>query len=489
MSVRISPDPLPLRSAYRVSVGVLVALLLASGICYLQRMLFVDPSFITLEVIVTDSIFIMEQRYGSFITHLAPLVGSRLGLSLDTILLVYSSSFYAFYLGVALVVGGVWKQYGLATLLALYFTLVVSDVFYWPNNEIHQAVAWMMLFLGRYFSRRGKPMPVYDHLLLLPVAFLAANTHLLLAAPLAFLWVYLNLFNAKSIRQVISLRTVAYTVVIAVAIGLRYWMSKGGGYDSAKLPEFYNLGPSDLLATFTSGQAKTMYRLVLKNYWVLIPLVLGGTYGALRSRKWWMLPIAAGAALGYFCLVCITYPSAYGREYLFYFESEWQAFGLILATPFVLHFLPRIPSRLTVTGLMVLIFGIRLAYITTSYSYFDTRLENLGVLNEAVREIGKEKALLVPASALAPYFGMSWGLPVETYFLSLLREPARPVTVKNAEAGVAGCGGHFFISAFRAIQADDLPPAYLPFSRDVEYQVLTEAEVSVIVSRLRPLPE
>ncbi len=477
------------RTAYRVSVGVLVVLLLGSGICYLQRMLFVDPAFITLEVIVTDSLFIMERRYGAFVTHLVPLLCSRIGVPLSGLLFLYSISFYVFYLVVALVVGRVWKQYSLVTLFTLYLTLMVSDGYFWPNNEIHQAVAWMVLFLGRYFSRRDKVLYWYDDLLLIPLLFLAANTHLLVAAPLAFLWVYLHLAHATAARELVSGRVLLYTALLAAAIGLRYWMSVDTGYDSGKLSALGSFDPKRAWAAFRSEHAGTLIYHLRTNYWVLLPVVLAGIFGVVYSRKWWLLLPAVGAAVGYFVLVCSVFTSGYGREYLFYFESEWQPLTLILATPFVVNFLPLLSNRRVVAGVILLVFSIRLAYIADSYTYFDTRLRNLEVLNASVREFGKEKALVIPAQALAPYFGMSWGLPVETYFRSLLAGDDRPVTVKNSEVAKDDGGGYYFFSPFRQIPPDELPPRYFPIYQDVEYQILTEAEVAEITSRLRPLPK
>ncbi len=477
------------RIAYRVSVGVLAVLLLGSGVWYLQRMLFVDPAFITLELILTDSLFIMERRYGSFITHLVPLLGSRMGIPLPGILFLYSISFYVFYLAVALIVGRVWKQYGLVTLFVLYLTLMVSDGYFWPNNEIHQAVAWMLLFLGRYFSRRGQVLHWYDHLLLVPLVFLAANTHLLVAAPLAFLWVYLHLAYASSYRALLSRRVLLYTGLVAAAIGLRYWMSVETGYDSGKLSAMGTLDLERVLATFRSGHAATLYRLFQINYWVLLPLLLAGIYGTVHTRKWWLLLPVFGASLGYFILVCSVFSSGYGREYIFYFESEWQGLSLILATPFVIQFLPLLSSRHTAAGVVLVVFAVRLVYIGNGFTYFDTRLSNLEVLNASVREFGKEKALLIPAQRLSPYFGMSWGLPIETYFRSLVDGDPRPVTVKNSDGVKDDGGGRYFFSSFRLVSPEVMPPQYFPFNQDIEYRVLSETELAEITTRLRPLPK
>ena len=137
------PDPL-------LSIAVVVMLLLTvwSVVTYRQRMLFVDPAWITFNIVNHHAFAFAEHRFGAFITQMIPLMGAFFGWSLKTILLLYSVSFYLFYLGTVLILGLVLKQKPLALLLVVYLTLFVSDGYYWPNNEVHQGIAWMLLFIG-----------------------------------------------------------------------------------------------------------------------------------------------------------------------------------------------------------------------------------------------------------------------------------------------------------------------------------------------------
>ena len=113
-------------------------------------MLFVDPAFITFEILHQDWFVFSEHRYGAFITQAFPLIGDRLGLSLKTILIGYSMSFYLFFTAVIVVCGSLLKQYKLAILFCCYLAFIVSDVYFWPNNEVHQAIDWMINFLPHW---------------------------------------------------------------------------------------------------------------------------------------------------------------------------------------------------------------------------------------------------------------------------------------------------------------------------------------------------
>src|SRR6185436_11625598 len=89
-----------------------------------------------------------EYRFGSFITQIFPLLGSKLHLPLSWIVVLYSASFNLFYLAVAAILVLKIKEYALAILMSFYYVLFVSDSYFWISNEVHQGIAWMFLFFG-----------------------------------------------------------------------------------------------------------------------------------------------------------------------------------------------------------------------------------------------------------------------------------------------------------------------------------------------------
>ena len=183
--------------------GLFFFLLLGSIYFSLERVLYSDTSYILFQVINTDSLQPQVHRYGSFITQCFPLLAAKLNLPLSWIVVVYSASFNLFYLGVAAILILKLKEYSLALLMSLYFTLFVSDTFYWPTNEIHQAIAWMFLLFGLtiYFFRKNTSrfisIPVLSAL-----AFLSIYTHPLTLFPIAFLWLFFCLENVNNISKI-----------------------------------------------------------------------------------------------------------------------------------------------------------------------------------------------------------------------------------------------------------------------------------------------
>ncbi|WP_116124785.1 hypothetical protein [Lewinella sp. IMCC34183] len=482
------------RMAYRVALAVLLLLLTGAALTYRQRMLFLDPAFLTYEILDGGWPVISEHRYGAYVTQAFPWLTGRMGLPLPAVLLAYSLSFYLFYTAVVLVVGGRWKQYGLATLLVCYLTLIVSDGYYWPNNEIHQAVAYLILFLGAYtyVDTRKQGVTWWQYLLLSLLVVLATNTHLLVAPSLAYLWIYLGLEGVhQPWRRAQVRRWLCFSLVIGCGGVARYAWSRDSWYDGHKLKGVANLSWDTLTASLTNGQSTTMQQYLLHDYWLLLPVALLGAAALLRERRWCQLAATVGAAAGYYLLVCLTYPGAFDRDMLFYVESEWMGFGLILATPFVLHFIPLLRNRAKVAALgMLLVFGIRLAAIAGSYGYFDRRLTNLTTLVGELRELPGTKFVLEPADAYAPYFGMHWGLPNETLLQATLggQEPA--VTLKPLSPGQYDTlSPRVYLGSFRIEPIRAMNGTYFSLDSLQPYRNLTARERDAIAAKLQKLPD
>jgi hypothetical protein len=424
-----------LRNAWYASLGLLLLMLLGSIIWYKQRMLFGDPAYLSFRIINEKQLFIPEHRYGAVVTQAWPLIGGMLHLPLRVVLILYSASFYLFYCFVILMLGR-WRQYALGILFALYLSLFVSDVYFWPNNEVHQGIGWLMLFLGLFFRYQEAPrIPFWTHIVMLGCLFLALFSHFIVVVPCTFLWIYWLLYNprywaARSQR----IRLAAYSLAIALIFLCKLKLGVNGWYDGEKLGAALNVHPHEIFESFYSGQAHTMGRLILRNYWLVIPIFLIGLAALLRLKQWGKLALTLCYAAGFFSLVCLTYSNAFGRHQLFYMESEWMAWGILLATPFVVQVLPLWQPRLAFAAVSV-IFVVRLMYIGQAFRLFDAHYHRLDTIIEALRRRGITKAIVIadkPARDAA--FLMDWSVAYESMQLSALKGYQPPVTFMAAGA-------------------------------------------------------
>lgn len=409
----------------KILIALFVLLLAGSLFYYKQRMLFIDPAWVVFNIINTKSFLFAEYRYGAFITQMIPLAGTYLGLPLKTILVAYSASFAAFYLSALAIVVLKYRQIALGILMAFYFTLFVSDEFFWPNNEVHQGIAWMFLFLGlfNYNARHNKK---YHHFFLPVFGFLAIFSHFIVIIPFSFLWLYYFTDKRKDFDNKVFL---LYTLYLAIVFFIKYKLGVKGWYDGAKLEHVAHIGPKDIIRSFSNGHARSIIPLFLTNYWVVMLLFFAGIWSTFKNKHYRLTILSIGYALGYFSLLCLTYPDAFGRNTLFYMESEWMALSIIAGAVFVFKISPLLKTQY-VNLILIAVFSVRVAYMLFAAPLFEHRLNATEKVLAAMKHQKINKALVIKDENTDNDFVMDWGAPVESLFLSAMEEDQPQLTFK-----------------------------------------------------------
>lgn len=420
--------------AFVISFGFILFLFLASILFYRERMLFVDPAFTSFEIINTQNFVISEHRYGAFITQIFPLLAVYLGLSVQSILILYSASFYLFFASVVFLSGQIFKQYKLAILLVFYLSLIVSDVYFWPNNEIHQAVAWMILFLSvfKWAQEKNWQVQPWTHLLLVFALFFATISHILVGIPLLFICLYFILDLDKAQRKKINYIGV-YALLILGSIALRYLFSKSSWYDGVKLEAVQQIDLQSIKNSFTNAQARSMLQLLFSKYWLSLILFIWGIFSLVQKRKFLHLALTFIFALGYFVLVTLTYPEAITETNLFYFESQWMCWAIILTLPFIQESIEKIQQPKIIILLFLFIFLSKLPLLNTSLNKFQNRLSQLENIVDLAKKQENTKAYIYNTVSLKDAFFMSWGLPAETMLLSALNKEETSINLRVFE--------------------------------------------------------
>jgi hypothetical protein len=400
-----------------VAVGLMTVLFLLSLYFYKERMLFIDAPH-NLFLILNDGRFhIEEHRIGSFISQLLPFLGAMVHLPYKLIVLLYSGSFNLFYLTVGLLLLFRYKNYGLAVLYAFYLTMFTSATFYWPNNEVHQGMGWLMLALASnlYIAARPQRRPL-EIPFFIASFYLAIWTHPLIMLIALFLWFF---FWMGGINWPFNKRqSIMYTIVLLVLAGIKFNTGMHHGYDSSKIEAVTNLQATTITGVFQSYQLHFFLRSCITNYWLFAALLSTGIISLLANRKYLLALFTLVAATGYLLLVCITFPN--GDSKPFYIESEFMPLAVICCAPFVFFTLPRFTVRYGAI-LTAAILCIRLVYILGAAAPFTNRVAILSEIHDRLKERKITKAIItgLPPSTDSLLI-LSWGAPVESISLSRL---------------------------------------------------------------------
>jgi len=464
-----------LRSAAKVSITAMAVLLAGAFYFFKERMLFIDAAHICFRLLNNKTFNIEEHRYGSFITQMVPLIGLKLHLSLRAILLAYSVSFNLFYFIIILFLVYRYRQYGMAILMAFYYTLFVSDAYFWTNNEVHQGVAWMFLFFAVSFHKAANHQgKVSQFFIFLILAALAIFTHPLIMISTFFLWGYL--YINKEQWPYNNAQTILYSLLLIIIVIVKLYTSNGASYDGNKLQQTMHIDLHSIKNAMQNPMLQTFLHYCLYNYWLAILVAIAGLATLVKQGKWLLLIWTVLAAAAFILLMSLTYIGAYDRHVQFYMESEWMTLSIIMATPFVFNFLPLLRPNKAV-WLLFSIFLVRFIYISMAAPAFTERVSFVEQGLQQMRKRGLTKVVLVKEnSEIEDKLLMDWGLPDESLMASVMDgdRPALTYTQMPADQLAKGVpkDTKTMIASFQLI-SDGLNTTYFPIDTLRPYTILS----------------
>jgi len=451
---------------------MVMAVLLLAAIYFMPlRMLFLDAPFMISNIINAGHPMIMEHRYGSFITQMWPWLGSLAGLSLYDILHLYNASFNVFYLAVAVLLVFKWKEYGLAVLLALYYTLLVSDGFYWTNNEIHQAVGWMFVWLGLYRYQKQKNRSLMVRMLTFELtAALAALTHPLMVIVLVFVWGF-TLLEEKSEGPERRFNIIFSSIIITVVTARVLLSVFFGWYDQDKL----NTTGAQVLEFPGRLLQKELFSEVLYQYSHDLSggllLFLAGLILLIRQKKYLLSALFVSVIVAYHLLFLAAFDAWIG----FYSQSELMPLTIIFGLPVVTYAHLYIPGRYLLP-LFALVSAIRIAIILDASGPFAERLQQTQTYLDRMRQQNMTKALIIEDEKMRQQYIMTWGLPSESLIASVISADGIARTIKPVPAADTSSYLHTppgqYLDCFRTVPISGLHQNYFQLDTTNGYRLL-----------------
>lgn len=460
-----------LKAAALISIGLFIVMLFGAVYFYSERILFSDASYIAFQAINDQALQIQQFRFGAFITQMVPVIGAKLGLSVKSIMIAYSGSFHVFYLLVALILFFGFKAYRCVVLFAFYWILVTTYTFFWPNNEVHQGIAYMFLLFPALTWAAEKKLPfLIPVLVLLVLGTTAIFCHPLVLPPFIFIWVYL--VKEKKYWQYNTQQTIVLSVLSLAIVASRVYVSNNySDYDVNMLNGVSNMRAEDILGAFTSPLANEIYRRVHTNYWILPIVALIGIGTLVYKRMYFLAVWTLGCTLVYFILLCLTFTT-----YMeFITESEMMA-GIIIATaPFVFETLTSLKKGYA-TGIVLIIFTLRLVTFYNANGFFTQRVQDLaGILAKMKKQQITKLVLVKDETYSEQAWGMSWGVPLETLLLSasiwdkparqfLFVHPSEMWRISESKTDIVGC--------FEIFPKERIDRKYFPYDTTRSYTVM-----------------
>ncbi len=465
--------PTNLKTSARLSFVFFLVMLMGSVYYWEERMFFADASHIAFSAINEETLQIQQYRFGAFITQMLLVLGAKLGLPIRAIMMAYSASFHLFYLFVSAIMLFGFKAYRLGVLYALYWCLVTTHTFFWPNNEVHQGIAYMFLLFPILIASGERQWNFIIPLLsLLVLGTTAAFCHPLVLPPFIFLWVYLiaeKKYWKYNRQQTILLSA----VLLAITIAKLYVSKVYSGYDMGLLGGVSNMKPSDIADAFTSPFARAVYEHIPVNYTLLPIIAIVGAAALLYTKQYLLAAWSLGCTIVYFILLCLTFSS-----YIeFASESALMPVIIIACAPFVFVVLPLVKKEFAFI-IVLLIFGVRTYRFIETSPQFPQRVQELSHIIAKMKKAGITKLVLVkdPAMLTEWRWMVDWGMGAESMILEacIWDKPIRQIVVVKADelANRLPANNTDVIGCFKTFPIEGINMKYFPVDTTRPYTVM-----------------
>ncbi len=444
-------------------------LLLLSIFFYKERAVFMDVAYL-LFFIITDSYFAIQHfRFDALFSQLFPLLGVKLGLSLNTLALLYSVSFVLLSAGTFLLIILVWKNTRVALSFLLYTLLITTHTFFWMPSELPQGVAFLFIFialLDNAIQKGSLPesFPPLFALLIFTICF----AHPLLLFPFLFLMLFYYLSYPHK-RRIIVYATATYVIFFIIKR-----MFFKAPYDDGAIGLFFS-NVVKLYPNYIDNLAnKNLLKYFLHDYYfaLILLVIVIGFY--IKKRLYLKSLLVFGFFSGYIFMINCSYP---GGADQFYIENQYMLFTVFMGVPFIYDVLPALNNRKVGVYLVFLIIFAGIVRIVITHRQYADRLDwYRHVL--AATEHAPNKKIVIPEDAVPKdLLLMTWASAYEVWLLSTIETGnTRSVIIEENPGDLDDflCGNKSFATRWRSFKYKDLDPRYFKFNDTSFYVRINE---------------
>ena len=393
---------------YYVGIGAYILLFIFSITFYKERVFFIDMAN-SLFVIIKDNYFnIQNFRYVAIFTQLLPLLGNRLGASLNTLALLYSSGFVLYDFACYFICGSILKQYRFALVILLFNILFVSHTFYWVQSELPQGIALLIVLYALMSYRTLDQMnPIVIAIIFLGFMMLLFS-HPLLVFPVIYSSVFFLLRKEAVIQEKIVYATLIFFLVLMqvkkMVFNVYYdIVAMGKAHNVFKaFPHYFDIYSNKIFLQ----DCLTQY------YWIpILSVAITWFYG--KRKEWLKLLLFLSFIMGYLLLINVSYPDK--MDYSFYVENMYLPLSIFIALPFVFDLLPAIEKNhigILVVSLIMVTGCVRIYMAHTLYT------NRLVYERKLLDRYGDKKVILKTKNEDISNLLMVWGTPYELLLLS-----------------------------------------------------------------------
>jgi hypothetical protein len=398
------------KKIYNVGLLAYALLLLFAALFFKERVALFDTAFFSFEITRNGDFWIPHYRYISGLIQVLPVLGTKLGLSLAQVELLFSLNFVVYQFLCYLACGYLFRDYRMGVALLVFQTLFAVHTIYWPISELIHAQVLLFPFLAFICNERLRQRKLPTAIVLIAFIPTIAFAHAL--ASFAFFFALAFLYLRKELPFRFALLA-GMLYITAFVIKLKFFKTP---YDEGAMtnlnnikylfPHYFNLHSNK---TF-------LYNCLVKYQWIPISFIgISALY--ISTRQWLKLVLMTASILVFMFIINVSYHSAGVQE--FYIENFYLALGTFLGIPLVLDLLPVLEQRkkhlaLVTVALILITAAVRILAVGQRY---ERRLNWLRSYDLAHRN---QKLMIDARHAPQDILYMHWSTPYEFWLVSTI---------------------------------------------------------------------
>lgn len=432
---------------------------------YQERLLLIDASYYTFNILNTESFFIAHHRYINYLNQWLPIILMKMGFGLKGVMIGYSLSFVLFYYLIYWIVSHLWKNPIVGLFMIVALLVACRFKHYMAVTETTSTLALSFLFIG--WVTRDKYLQFTDARKELGIAFALILPllvgHAIVFLPLlsfgAFYIAYYRLF-----RQPYAWLTFG---TIFLGLFLRYLIIPSVGYEVDKLDAFEK-APEILSTFFDQGSYHTLKKYMMSHFKWGYYLYLISLIGLLYMKRYMAVLVSLITICCYVVVIVIVY---YQGESINMRESYYLFIGYFWAfTTMMVYADLKVPAFWIKILPIILVLLLSYRTLFKYGSFFTDRLEYLHSLSQTSSDLELSKSLYPSDRADHYQVLVPWSIPFTTAIYSSLKDKsdARSIYLyrqHELETLEAKNGRNVFFGApfdkFGEFTPDNMPKEYI----------------------------
>ena len=398
-------------------IHLLFFILFIFSIVFFKERLFSDSGYYIYRVIDSGGFAIGLNRFILLFSQILPVIAVNLGLSLKSILILYSINHVLFFYILFLISRYIYKNKVAGLLLILIQTIGIQSGFFTPMFELYYGAGFLILLDVILYKENHK---LIDFILLIIITLVALTSH-----PFTyFLFGFILLFHFIKYRW----QYIYYYLAAIVLVGIVYVFKKytASDYEQSKTNSIIYLlhnGVYDL------QYLKSLTIFLLQYYKELLVLMLITTIVFIYKKEYLKTLLYLISFLFLLILINLSY---YGFEHSRYQEQVYFPLSFIVVYTFVNYVVKNCNAKYQISIYLFssILFYFRINEIRISGNSFTERVDKMEQLIIKCRTLNGNK-FIVKINDLVQNneFEISWSIPMETMLLSGLTPNEKTITI------------------------------------------------------------